>query len=87
MEHLQDWRVDMTKVKCKRHAAKAVSYRILGTLITIIMAWILTDRFSIALSFGVVEVCVKTLAYFLHERFWYKFIKYGVTQDGKSNSK
>jgi len=78
----------MTKVKVKRHLAKTISYRVIGTLTTMLMAYILTKEIPIAIAFGVVEICVKMLLYFLHERFWYKFIKYGVTENGsKSNSK
>lgn len=78
----------MSSVKVKRHLAKTISYRVIGTVTTMIMAYILTGEVVISALFGVAEVCVKMILYFLHERFWYKYIKYGVTRNGgKSNSK
>lgn len=71
----------MTKVQTKRHLAKTVSYRLIGTVVTMVMAYVLTGKVMIAVGFGGVEVVVKMGLYFLHERFWYKFIKYGVVQD------
>jgi uncharacterized membrane protein len=78
----------MSKVLTKRHIAKTISYRVVGTITTMIIAYAVTGQVNIAVGFGVVEVCLKMLLYFLHERIWYKFIKYGVVKNGsKSNSK
>jgi uncharacterized membrane protein len=65
-------------VQVKRHIAKAFSYRIIGTLQTTIIGYIFTGNFVIASSMGIVELCVKPLIYFLHERVWYKWIKFGL---------
>jgi uncharacterized membrane protein len=66
------------KIEIKRHIGKAISYRFLGTLQTIIISYIFTGNFVISSSIGIVELCVKPLIYFLHERAWYKWIKFGV---------
>jgi len=65
-------------VHVKRHIAKAISYRVLGTLQTITIGYILTGSLVISSTIGVVELCVKPIMYFFHERVWYKFIKFGV---------
>ena len=62
----------------KRHIVKAISYRMVGTLQTTIIGYIFTGSFVIASSMGVTELCIKPLVYFLHERVWYKWIKFGV---------
>lgn len=65
-------------VHVKRHIAKAISYRILGTLQTVTIGYILTGSFVISSTIGIIELCIKPIMYFLHERAWYKFIKFGV---------
>jgi uncharacterized membrane protein len=74
------------KIEIKRHIGKAISYRFLGTLQTIIISYIFTGNFVISSSIGIVELCVKPLIYFLHERAWYKWIKFGVVTE-KSKKK
>ena len=74
------------KIEIKRHIGKAISYRFLGTLQTIIISYLFTGNFVISSSIGIVELCVKPLIYFLHERTWYKWIKFGVVTE-KSKKK
>ena len=74
------------KIEIKRHIGKAISYRFLGTLQTIIISYIFTGNFVISSSIGIVELCVKPVIYFLHERAWYKWIKFGVVTE-KSKKK
>jgi uncharacterized membrane protein len=69
------------KIEIKRHIGKAISYRFLGTLQTIIISYIFTGNFVISSSIGIVELCIKPLIYFLHERAWYKWIKFGVVSE------
>lgn len=69
------------KVHVKRHIAKAVSYRFVGTITTIIISYLFTGSFVISTGIGVVEFVIKPLNYFLHERFWYKYMKFGLVQD------
>lgn len=49
---------------------KSISWRILGTLDTIIIAWILTGTLSVALSIGSIEIFTKFILYYGHERLW-----------------
>lgn len=71
----------MTKILKKRHLAKAISYRIIGTLATFIIGWTTTGNIQIGLSIGLFDVLFKTFLYYVHERAWYKFNKYGVVKD------
>jgi uncharacterized membrane protein len=67
-------------VSYKRHILKTISWRVLGTLDTIILSWVITGSWKLGLSIGGVEVITKMVLYFLHERAWYKFSNYGVNQ-------
>jgi adenylylsulfate kinase len=60
-----------------RHILKAVSWRIVGTIDTMIISFILTRSVSVGIAIGGFEVFTKTFLYYLHERFWYKYIALG----------
>jgi uncharacterized membrane protein len=65
-------------VQRKRHIAKTISYRILSTLIGFLVMWWISGSIQIGAAFGVVELVYKPVQYYIHERVWYKFIKYGL---------
>jgi len=65
-------------VSYRRHLAKTVSWRILGTLDTMILSDIITGSWQVGLTICGVEVFTKMILYFLHERVWYKYSKYGL---------
>ena len=65
-------------VQHKRHIAKTISYRILSTLIGFLIMWWISGSIQIGAAFGVVELVYKPVQYYIHERVWYKFIKYGL---------
>ena len=66
-------------VSYKRHVAKTISWRIIGTLDTIILSGIITGSWEIGLAIGGVEVIIKMVLYYLHERAWYKLSKFGLS--------
>ena len=68
-------------VHVKRHIAKAISYRFIGSLQTVLIGYALTGSVYISSVAGVVELVVKPIIYFIHERVWYKFIKFGLNKD------
>lgn len=68
-------------VHIKRHIAKAITYRIVGTLTTFIISYIFTGSISLSSAIGMTELIVKPLNYFIHERVWYKWIKFGVIKN------
>jgi uncharacterized membrane protein len=49
---------------------KSVSWRIVGTLDTIIISYFVTGKVTMALSIGSAEVITKTVLYYFHERAW-----------------
>lgn len=53
-----------------RSLLKAVSWRITGTLDTMVISWIITQKLTWAISIGCVEVGTKMVLYYLHERAW-----------------
>lgn len=67
-------------VDYKRHIAKTISWRVIGTLDTIILSGIITGSFKTGLAIGGIEVITKMTLYFFHERLWYKFSKYGLSK-------
>ncbi|PTM02303.1 MAG: hypothetical protein DA394_01205 [Candidatus Arcticimaribacter sp.] len=62
--------------KTSRSLLKSVSWRILGTIDTIIISYLITGTLEFALRIGFVELLTKMGLYFLHERLWNK-IKWG----------
>lgn len=68
------------KVSAKRHLAKTVSYRIISTLIGFLIMWAVSGSITIGAAFGVAELVYKPIQYYIHERIWYRFIKYGLVK-------
>jgi uncharacterized membrane protein len=65
-------------VSKKRHIAKTISYRVVSTLIGFGIMWVITGNIKIGAAFGVAELIYKPVQYYLHERIWYRWIKYGL---------
>lgn len=63
---------DRTSEKPVRSIVKAISWRIVGTLDTIGISWLLTGEMNTALAIGSLELVTKMLLYFGHERIWNK---------------
>ena len=61
-----------------RHILKTLTWRIIGTIDTIVLSWLITGSLTLGFSIGGVEVVTKMILYFLHERAWYRFSKFGV---------
>jgi uncharacterized membrane protein len=49
---------------------KAVSWRIVGTIDTMMISYFVTGKLSLAFTIGSVEVITKTFLYYFHERVW-----------------
>ena len=64
----------------KRHLAKAVTWRIVGTLDTILLSWLISGNPLVGLKIGVSEVITKMFLYYLHERIWFNI---NLTKDGR----
>lgn len=72
-------------VSYKRHIAKTISWRVVGTVDTFVLSWLITGSVHIGLAIGGVEVITKMVLYFLHERIWYKYSSYGVKESDKQD--
>ena len=55
----------------KRHIAKAITWRIVGTVDTMALAWLLSGNPMLGFKIGVSELLTKITLYYLHERVWY----------------
>ena len=62
----------MYKEKNIRSIIKTLSWRILATLLTTLIALFFVKELAIALTIGGIEFILKILFYYLHERFWNK---------------
>ncbi len=67
-------------VSPKRHIAKTISYRILSTSIGFITMWLVTGSIAVGSAFSIIELVWKPIQYYIHERIWYRYIKFGVTK-------
>ena len=62
----------------KRHIAKTISYRVLSTLIGFLIMWAISGSIKVGAAFGVAEIVYKPIQYYIHERIWYRYIKFGL---------
>lgn len=60
-----------------RHILKSITWRLVGTIDTVILSWFITGNLEIGLKIGGVEVITKMILYYYHERIWFKYIKLG----------
>jgi uncharacterized membrane protein len=62
----------------KRHIAKTISYRIVSTMIGFIIMYMVSGSVKVGATFSIVELLYKPIQYYIHERVWYRYIKYGL---------
>ena len=71
--------LDFFKIKTATDAKvsllKTISWRIIGTIVTIIIAYFFTGKIDVALGIGSFEAIAKMVFYYLHERAWVKLLK------------
>jgi uncharacterized membrane protein len=56
----------------KRHLAKTVSWRFIGTLDTMVLSWFISGDLSVGLKIGGFELISKMVLYYFHEQLWFK---------------
>jgi uncharacterized membrane protein len=71
-------------VSVYRHIAKTISWRIIGTIDTMVLGFLITGDFKTAITIGGLEVFTKMVLYFLHERIWYR-LPFGVSKETKTD--
>ena len=70
------YNVDKKSEKPIRSVVKAISWRVIGTLDTLLISYLLTGELTIAASIASVDFVTKMFLYFFHERLW-NSIKWG----------
>lgn len=58
-----------------RSIIKGISWRIVGTIDTILLSFLITGHATMALKIGFTEVITKVALYYLHERVWLYFLR------------
>lgn len=54
----------------KRSIAKAVTWRIFATFVTIIVVYMFTRELALSAGIGIVDTTIKIFGYYSHERLW-----------------
>ena len=57
----------------KRHLTKTITWRIVGTLDTMALGWLVSGDPIIGLKVGGLELVTKMILYYFHERAWYSY--------------
>jgi len=68
------------KISAKRHLAKTLTWRVVATTDTFLLAWLITGKVDWAGMIAGFEVATKMILYYYHERVWYKYSKFGVNK-------
>lgn len=68
----------------KRHIAKTITWRLVGTIDTMVLGWYITGNPLTGVKIGGMEVITKMFLYFIHERVWFK-INFGLPTRKKSD--
>jgi adenylylsulfate kinase len=53
-----------------RSIAKAISWRIVATLTTMLLVFVFTGNLAVSSGVGLTELLSKIFIYYVHERFW-----------------
>ena len=69
--------MEVTKL---RSLLKTISWRIVGTLDTMALGWIITGSPLVGLKIGALELVTKFVLYYFHERAWLRS-KFGTNDD------
>ena len=70
----------------KRHVAKTITWRIVGTIDTMIIGWLITGNVMTGLKIGGIEVVTKMILYDFHERVWFR-LNLGLPHRNKGEKK
>jgi len=71
----------MTDVSKIRHLTKAVTWRIIASITTALIAWFFGLPPKAVGAVFVADLVIKFVMYYVHERVWYKYIKLGVKRN------
>jgi len=54
------------------HLVKAISWRITGSVDTMIWAWVLSGEWTFGIAIGGLEMLTKIVLYYVHDRIWHR---------------
>ena len=63
--------MNKVKINKRRHVVKTITWRIIGTLDTMLLGWLVSGDHMIGLKVGALELITKMILYYVHERVWY----------------
>ena len=66
----RDFDTDRKSERPIRSIAKALSWRVVGTLDTLLISYLLTGQITLAASIASIDFLTKMVLYFFHERAW-----------------
>ena len=67
---LQKRKTPLKRETLKRSLLKTISWRVIGSLDTVVIAYLITNELNDALTIGGIELISKMVLYFFHERTW-----------------
>jgi uncharacterized membrane protein len=56
----------------KKHLLKTITWRIFASVVSFLTAWIISGDIQVGLTVGSVDIVLKFVLYYIHERIWYK---------------
>ncbi|MDA3779981.1 MAG: DUF2061 domain-containing protein [Bacteroidales bacterium] len=63
----------------RRSILKAITWRIVASVTTMVLVWVFSGNMTLALSVGILETISKMLLYYFHERAWGS-VSWGILQ-------
>ncbi len=63
----------------KRHLLKTITWRVVATIDTMLLSWLISGDPMVGVQIGIFEVVTKMLLYYVHERVWFKI---NISKDG-----
>jgi|ETNmetMinimDraft_35_1059890.scaffolds.fasta_scaffold152692_2 uncharacterized membrane protein len=54
----------------KRSVIKATTWRLLASLVTMLVIYLFTREVTLSIGIGVVDAAIKVFVYYSHERMW-----------------
>ena len=76
--------MNKVKINRRRHIAKTITWRIIGTLDTMVLRWLVSGDPVVGLKVGGLELITKMILYYFHERAWYSS-NWGVVKTQKND--
>ncbi len=76
--------IELNGMKGRNHkisVMKAVTWRVLATLITLMVAYAITREAVLSISVGIGDSVLKLIAYYSHERLWNRIERAGSRVD------